>query len=400
VHTNGDLYMGSLETLTIDGQITVGGKLFHGRKNVDECMAGEVLVYDPTDPRALPDCGAGRLEVDEADLPAWNDMIRIEVDRLTVPPPEALDPVAGEAYWDLADLRLMLDLTDANKVKVMNADGSTNLGATADLAGCVNAAKYDSGPKLFNHREGATIEMLDVDVQRTMNCIHSKPAIMGGKLLNDATEGGLVWYLGVNGPLEDTVNNYGVRLLNGSKLASSTFGAPNVKGLTVVTNQAAYIQGHYNSVSKRPAAILADSLNILSQSWNDATSANTSLAARGKAGDTTVNAGFLAGTDTTGGPDYEGEVGQDQGLYNGGLENYPRLHEDWNDRTLRYRGSFVSLGQPRHVDGQWYIHEPYYEAPDRDWAFDTDFRNPANLPPLCPRFVYLTQILFVRDFEL
>jgi len=58
----------------------------------------------------------------------------------------------------------------------------------------------------------------------------------------------------------------------------------------------------------------------------------------------------------------------------------------------------VSLNTPRHVDGSWGSQS--YSPPDRDWDFDVDFRDAANLPPISPRFVYLRQEFFVREFEL
>jgi len=205
-----------------------------------------------------------------------------------------------------------------------------------------------------------------------------------------------VFYLGVEGAAATSVNNYGIRVRNGADLASTEVGAPPIRGLTIVSNQAVYVQGDYNSVDKRPAAVLADSINILSGNWDDAHSAETNLTNR-QAIPTTINAAFLAGTDTTGGAD--GDAGLD-GAYNGGLENYPRLHEYWFNRALTYRGSFVSLDEPRHVDGAWVYGGRYYTAPIRDWGYDTDFEDAANLPPLSPRFVYLRQDLFVRQFEL
>ena len=39
-----------------------------------------------------------------------------------------------------------------------------------------------------------------------------------GKDLDDTSEGGLVWYLGVDGPDRGHVNNYGVRVRNGGEL--------------------------------------------------------------------------------------------------------------------------------------------------------------------------------------
>ena len=122
-------------------------------------------------------------------------------------------------------------------------------------------------------------------------------------------------------------------------------------------------------------------MNVLSTAWNDANSAGD-LSSR-LADPTTVNAAFLAGTDSTGGPGGEGPGGQDAGDYNGGLENYPRFHEDWSGETLTYRGSFVSLNQPRHVDGHWSSQS--YSPPIRDWGYDTDFNDAAKLPPLNTR---------------
>jgi hypothetical protein len=174
-----------------------------------------------------------------------------------------------------------------------------------------------------------------------------------------------------------------------------TIGATVVQGLTIVSDQAVYIQGNYNSDADwKPAAFLADSLNVLSTGWTDAASHDPVVTNR-PAANTTIFAAFLAGTDSTG--DAEGVAGQDSGDYNGGLENFPRFHEDWSGRTLTYRGSFVSLDLPRHVDGPWSSQS--YSAPNRDWGFDLRFNVVANLPPLPPDFVYLRQDQFLRRFD-
>jgi hypothetical protein len=112
----------------------------------------------------------------------------------------------------------------------------------------------------------------------------------------------------------------------------------------------------------------------------------------------------------------EGVGGQDRGQYNGGLENYPRFHEAWqwgsgNDRTFvtfTYRGSFVSLGPSRRAGGRWCYGTDNcngyatfygtYEAPERQWSYDVRFSQ-GQLPPLSPRFVYLKQERFLREFE-
>jgi hypothetical protein len=285
-----------------------------------------------------------------------------------------------------------------------------------------------SSKTFFNYREktldtttttegnkGRLIRMLNVDVQGLMNCAGS----LMGKSLDDATEGGLVWYFTIIGPdsnvdvtqaTSDSPNSYGIRLYNGATLGSNVSGAPAIKGLTVASDQAMYIRGDYNSNNKKPAAILADSINVLSNSSpledsSTCTAYNTTYNASDCTGntdwsnriasDTTINAAFLAGVDTT---------GTTTGTSSGGLNNYPRLHENWRGgKKFTYLGSMVSLGKSRRVNGKfgapqdsetWNI----YAAPTRNWDYDTDFNNAANLPPLTPRFVYLRQERFSRDY--
>ena len=138
-----------------------------------------------------------------------------------------------------------------------------------------------------------------------------------------------------------------------------------------------------------------DSFNALSNNWLDSRS-NQALANRTPT-NTTQQLAILSGTDTTGGQ--EGTAGQN-GAYSGGLENYPRFLENWNGTvTYTYRGSFVSLNRPRHVAGAWSYGGLVYTAPIRNWNYDTSFNSAQNLPPITPRFVYLKQQLFVRNYD-
>ncbi len=68
--------------------------------------------------------------------------------------------------------------------------------------------------------------------------------------------------------------------------------------------------------------------------------------------------------------------------------------------TFTYNGSFVSLNIPQHGDGVWVYGNPQYYPPNRDWHYDVDFDDAANLPPMTPRFTYIRQELFARQFEL
>jgi len=394
VHANGDIYMGTGGTLSVLGQITTAGDLYQGYKSGNSCPSGTVKVMDPDNLTALPSCGGSRRLYTEAELASWNDQILIGLDALDVPSPDMLRPVSGELYWDHADLRVVLDLNGGSPaIKVYNANGTEDATRSATLNGC-GVAGYNA--TMYNQREGKFIKMLNINLRGLLDCAHVTGLMDGGKALDDTSDGGLVWYFTVDGPDSSGINGYGVRVRNGAELASSILGAPAIQGLTVVSDQAMYVKGDFNATNKKPAAFMADSMNVLSNAWNDA---NSALALTNRvASDTTVYAAMLAGTDTTGG--VEGSAGQDLGQYNGGLENFTRLHEHWSGNTFTYLGSFVSLSQPLHVNGNWVYGTPQYLAPTRVWAFDDDFNDAALLPPLTPRFVYLRQELFVRQFEM
>jgi hypothetical protein len=426
VHVNGDLYLGSGNTLDITGQVTVsqrseaqgggGGNLFRRRKNTSQCE-GTVRVRDGSNTLRPINCGG---LIPQSTLDAWNGQIQTGLDLLRIPEPEEFDP--GGGYWEAADLRVVLNLhTSPPSIFVPRAELAAGGGFVVDTAAtaALNNCAATSAPRVYtpvpgvvagpleystsfrNRREGnRQINMLEVDVRGLLNCLHTqRNALLGiGNDINLTTDGGLVTYFTVAGPNSAGINTYGVRLRNGASLSSTIGTAPQIQGLTVVTDQAIYIQGDYNrNTNWRPASVIADSLNILSNAWHDSNLPANINQNVPNASSTEINAAFLAGTDTTG--NIEGTAGQG-GAYNGGLENYPRFTERWGGQTLTYRGSFVSLNRPRHVQGVWpNTSDRTYQAPIRNWSYDIRFNDPAQLPPLSPRFVYLRQELFVREFE-
>jgi hypothetical protein len=97
------------------------------------------------------------------------------------------------------------------------------------------------------------------------------------------------------------------------------------------------------------------------------------------AGATTVNAAFLTGVVET-------TLGQ----YSGGMENFPRFLETWTGIPFTYNGSMVKMFPSLYATNVWsgigYANH-YYDPPVRNWAFDTNFRDPNKLPPLTPSFL-------------
>lgn len=221
----------------------------------------------------------------------------------------------------------------------------------------------------------------------------------------DRTDGGLVIHASVDPSVANaytTQSDYGFAVTNGKELPglSTTANISDPTGVTIASDQAIYLQGDYNTVNKQPASILSDSFNILSKSClNAATNLLTCGNAPSVAGDrttrsaptastTTINAAFLAGTDVS-----------QPGVPNGGLHNYPRLHENWTGATLTYWGSMVSLGIPLHVNGVWTDAKNWaYIQPLRDFNYDPYFNSYENLPPMTPNLVYLRQEVFSRTF--
>jgi Tfp pilus assembly protein PilX len=280
------------------------------------------------------------------------------------------------------------------------------------------------------------IQMLNVDIQGLLACADQTVGnLMGGKLINDTSSGGLVWFLTVKGPDSNTINDYGVRIYNGSNL-SGTVGGRTMEGLSIISDQAVYIQGDYNCGPsgncksrnldddvRKPAAIMADSINVLSNAWpldDSFSDREISQEASGSAPqqrimnrpatETTVNAAFLAGIDITGGAN--GRTFQGKGNSGGGVNNYPRFHEDWrngvtdSDQVIfHYQGSLVSLGAPTKVNGLFCGSGSMngdcniYNPPDRDWRFDPYFKDAENMPPIAPQVVYLKQEIFSRNFD-
>lgn len=253
--------------------------------------------------------------------------------------PGALDTAPGGLHRGVADLSIVLALGgESPAVEVRGAEGQTDPERSRLLAGCFAAGHTRT---FFDQGAGRPVDMLEVDLGELLDCAHTRGLLEEGRRLDDDTNGGLVFYLGVEGPVPPGSNGRGVRLFNGARLASSVTGAPPVRGLTVITNEALYVRGDFNSRDTKPAALLADSLHVLSNAWND--SAPDGGAAERPAAATTIHATFLSGADGVAGLGREGRET--------GLDNFPRFHENWSGATLTYRGSFGSQGGSLHAEG-------------------------------------------------
>lgn len=447
VHTNRDLYLDAgrpNSTLRINGRTTAAGRIWRGDKSSRD-SGGIVQVFDGANLRTVRSTGALR-SVPESEQREWNGWMQANQPRLAPPRPATFDPpwrgtapAEERLYWNRAEVRVVLNLNATTPTVELrtpeNAPMPFFAGATASDCGLGSSGTF------YNNRERTSIRMLEVDLWRLLTCLRDgRIRHPDGRIipLDDDTDGGLVLFLTVQGPDSDRVNNYGVRVRNAATLAAQDGTA--VRGLTLVTDQALYLQGDFNAQNWRPAAIISDSMNLLSNAWANSTNyprhvgcfsnasslqgdqkSNPNCRNRGmgfpngdnhndtsrwlpQAASTTVNAAILTGASIT--PTRGGQIG-------GGVHNIFRFHEHWGGNTssccggsvsysvatYTFLGSIVSLWEPRNVNGAFHVGPPWYQPPNRNWGFDTRFSEFQNLPPLTPMAVYLKQERFLRYFE-
>jgi hypothetical protein len=173
----------------------------------------------------------------------------------------------------------------------------------------------------------------------------------------------------------------------------------NQGGFTVASENPVYVQGNYNSSAADPlwtggsnttphaaAAIIADTVTLLSNNWTDANSLNNPTNTGGRVAANSYYRMAVAGGKNIPFPiPTWGGVSQDFGT-DGGLHNFLRYLENWGGKTLYYNGSLVSMYYSEYNTGTFKCCATVYSPPTRSYAFDTLFLNPANLPPGTPMF--------------
>jgi len=367
IHSNKDIYIspGSGNTLSVDSRMSSAGNIYRCRKdNPASCSSAQIkktngtyasLTYDHNNPdwatKAYQDWG-GLVQdsahgVQKLNLPVGTtNFIDLIKRGDTVDPTDSSESQtlqSSRMYWQ-ADLSILDGVAYAK-----------NGSAVTLQAGTVSAAT------MYDYRENKTMVLRQIDIG---TLVSSGKAPANGILYVSETQ--------------DVSNSKAVRLVNASSLPTG--------GFTVASDNPVYVKGNYNTVNKKGAAIMGDAVTFLSNNWNDANAVNAGSPFSGRtASDMTVNAAVVTGNTTT-----------SVGSYNGGLENLPRFLEDWSGRTFTYKGSLIDLWQSQQSTGAWQYGSPKYTAPNRVWSYDTDFNNPANLPPGTPRVRTLARAQWAR----
>ncbi|RKY30094.1 MAG: hypothetical protein DRP74_07680 [Candidatus Omnitrophota bacterium] len=352
IHSNKDIYLDSDgHTLTIDSEyLRSAANIYNGVKDGKNRADGTVKIKEAgtTNFHNMDGLDSGSADWLTESQNRWNGTVQSSVHGVTKLAVPAVGSIQPNGYY-------------ASNADVVIENGIIRKGGVVLVEGTdIPTGTIQTDTTFYNNRERKFVKMTNVDLKKLAGYAEGDDDGTPS-FASHLPENGLIY-----ATRDDALSNEqpGVRLTNGSQIYRDG-------GLTVVSNDPVYIQGNYNTENKQPAAIICDSVNLLSNNWTSDARSTSNLSSR-PASDTTFNTAFIAGVDET-------SVGQ----YNGGLENYPRLHEDWSRRNLTINGAFIELWNPQIAQGEWHYGDPQYTAPRRDWHYESLFSD-GNMPPFTP----------------
>ena len=187
------------------------------------------------------------------------------------------------------------------------------------------------------------------------------------------------------------------------KLINGGLGNIVAPGLTFATENPVYVQGDFNANAAGfgnphvATSIIADGVTLLSNNWNDNVSFTQPYAPgnRARSAQSYYRVAIIAGKNAPFPNPPAGPVA-DFGT-DGGAHNFLRMLESGG--TVNYRGSIATFYYSRQAVGVYKCCTTVYGAPTRNFNFDTDFLDPALLPPLTPVFRDLNSLGFTQEIR-
>lgn len=241
---------------------------------------------------------------------------------------------------------------------------------------------------MYDARENKNVPQVTIDVAKLKQSLESTSGSSAVLALKNAWNG-LVY--ATSATTATSSAPIGVMLTNGSELPNNPL-TNAATGMTVASNLPVYVKGDYNTkvngvasptndpAYRKPAAIIGDAINFLSNAWNNSKTSSSGLPT---ASNTTFNVAVLAGnTESVSGA----------GVYSGGLENLPRFHENWSGKTCTIAGSFVNLWPSKIAKAKWVYGGNIYTAPNRLWDFDQNYKDFKKIPPFTPLAVHVVDV--------
>jgi len=387
IHTNGSLYIGTSNftaatpttTYPTSGRVTFSNMFVNGASSKDPLHTsfGGPNFPDREPPMMWPSFlpfgwDPNLTGTNNNNNDSYHELIEVPQAAIT-------DPIAGVRFYNTSDYRILIDVN--NNVTVTDINGNPANGV--DLNDINSALSFNQS--FQDVREGGPIRVTTLDVSKLSKNFANTTKNTGGPMLYIAdTSAGTAVTFTPSGGSAVTTSKRSIRVKNGSTI--------NMAGLAIVSANPVYIQGDFNTGGNPPsnsgtytsptvsgywkaAVIIADSVNLLSNAWND----NTATASR-VAANTTVNAAIIGGNVPSNGTNYSG-----------GAENFIRLLENWGGKSLTYYGSVVQMWQSNQGTGAWTGSSTVYTTPGTyAWYYDTHLNN-ANLPGTFALAAYLQQ---------
>ncbi|MFC1703355.1 hypothetical protein ACFL1E_01035 [Candidatus Omnitrophota bacterium] len=372
IHCNEDIYVdaGNGSVLTIDStSFHSAGNIYNQRKDTGAEDGGEVSirVTKPGAPQ-YEDMDNLDSEVPTWTVDAttrWQGTVRSAdhgVTELTAPSVASIQP---DGYY-ATNADVIIENGEIRRNGVLLVEGTDY---PVDTIKTTNS--------FYNNREERLVKMTEIDLRKLAGYEPGDPEGSPTFATSILPPNGLLYATRDDA---GAVRQPGIKLVNGEKIYQNI-------GLTVVSNDPVYIQGDYNTDDEKPAAVICDALNLLSNNWDPDDTESTSSLNNRMADETTFNTVFVAGIDTTT-PGVQ---------YNGGLENYPRMHENWSGINLNIKGSFVALWNSAIATGEWVYGNPQYTAPRRNWQYNTDLNDTSKLPPFTPWAVEVERVAWWKE---
>jgi hypothetical protein len=394
VHCNGMIYSQPYAPVTFGGPVTTSKRLLRDRHPLDPMPSGTF----PAVCQGGYEAGANPLY-----LPLGTNIALSGFRSIVEIPPagESTNSVLGkQRLYNKADLILLV----SNNVAVAMSGAYnnfavkipwTNIGERVVITGGkgkgggkskgkgknkqigitnVYDGVFSTNVTFFNPRENKWIQAVEIDIVELLDkymyltgALGRPPRTIYVADMRSQSGGG-------DDDDDGPTTQSGIRVVYGETLPT--------QGLTIVTPNPLYLEGDYNVPSwavgttnisaSASAAIIADAVTIHSEGWYD-TNGSRGISYR-VASNTTVNAAIIAGIVPSG-----------SGYYSGGLENLPRLMEDWTGKTLTINGSLVCLWYSKIARAPWGSRPDVYRPPRyRNWYFNPKFNSLAGLPPSTP----------------
>ncbi len=197
-------------------------------------------------------------------------------------------------------------------------------------------------------------------------------------------------------------------------------------GFTVASEEPVYVLGDYNTGSTDPewpsggtpttphsaASIIADAVTLLSDpptgstpaaggnatGWTDVQSfLQPGNVSNRQASESYYRMAIAAGKSIPfPQPSWANAIPVKDFGTDGGMHNFLRYLESMT--TVNYAGSMISMYYSQYATGVFKCCTVVYGAPTRNYFFDTQFLNPANLPPGTPSFQDVVSLGFHQNF--